>query len=63
MVESMSTTSKETHKRSNARWKAMMETQQEKLKLEREMVEATKLEALATMLKSVNRLAMLHWLK
>jgi hypothetical protein len=39
MVELMSKNSKETHWRSDTRWKAMMETQQEELKLEREKVE------------------------
>jgi hypothetical protein len=54
MVESMSTNSRETHKRSDRRWKSMMETQYEKLKLEKEMVQASKLEAQATMLKAMN---------
>jgi hypothetical protein len=35
MVESLSTNSKESHERSYVRWKSMVETQQENLKLER----------------------------
>jgi hypothetical protein len=45
MVDSMSTNSNKTHRSSNASWKEMMETQQYKLKLEREKVKASKLEA------------------
>jgi hypothetical protein len=54
MVESISINSKETCKRSDSRWKSMMETQQEKLMLEREKVEATKLKDQATMRKAMN---------
>jgi dTDP-glucose pyrophosphorylase len=54
MVESITKSSKDSHEISDARWKAMYETQQEKLNLEREKVAAAKLDAKATMIKAMN---------
>jgi hypothetical protein len=53
-VDSMNANSKELYDRSNARWKEIKETQREKLELERERVQATKIEAKATLIKSEN---------
>jgi hypothetical protein len=47
MVISLNTNSKETCERSDAKWKSLMEKQQEKLKPEREKVKASRLEAQA----------------
>jgi hypothetical protein len=45
MVESITENANDSNERSDVRWKAMYETQQEKLKLKRERVTAAKLEA------------------
>jgi hypothetical protein len=54
MVESITENSNDSNERSDARLRVMYETQQEKLKLERERVVAAKLEAQATMIKAMN---------
>jgi hypothetical protein len=54
MVASLSMNSKDTHEIFDARWKAMMETQEEKLKLGKEKVKVAKLEAQSTMFKALN---------
>jgi hypothetical protein len=53
-VNSMNAYSKELYDRSNARWKEIKETQREKLALERERVQAAKIEAEATLIKAKN---------
>jgi hypothetical protein len=53
-VDSMNTNSKELYDRSDARWKEIKETQKEKLALERERVQAAKIEAEATLIKDKN---------
>jgi hypothetical protein len=50
----MNANSKELYDRSDARWKEIKETQREKLALERERVQAAKLEAEATLIKAKN---------
>jgi hypothetical protein len=45
MIELITENSDDSNERSDVRWKAMYETQQEKLKLKRERVAAAKLEA------------------
>jgi hypothetical protein len=53
-VDSMNANSKEIYDRSDARWKEIKETQKEKLALERERVQAAKIEAEATLIKTKN---------
>jgi hypothetical protein len=51
-VDSMNANSKELYDRHDARWKEIKETQKEKLALERERVQAAKIEAEATLIKA-----------
>jgi hypothetical protein len=53
-VDSMNANSKELYDRSDARWKEIKETQNEKLALERERVQAAKIEAKAPLIKAKN---------
>jgi hypothetical protein len=53
-VDSVNANSKELYDRSDARWKEIKETQKEKLALERERVQATKIETKATLIKTKN---------
>jgi hypothetical protein len=53
-VDSMNANTKELYDSSDARWKGIKETQREKLALERERVQAAKLEAEATLNKAEN---------
>jgi hypothetical protein len=53
-VDSMNANSKEIYDRHDARWKEIKETQKEKLALERERVQAAKIEAEATLIKAKN---------
>jgi hypothetical protein len=50
----MNANSKELYDKSDARWKEIKETQKEKLALETERVQATKIEAEATLIKAKN---------
>jgi hypothetical protein len=50
----MNANSKELYDRHDARWKEIKETQKEKLALERESVQAAKIEAEATLIKAKN---------
>jgi hypothetical protein len=54
MMASFSSTNKESDERSDAMWKAMLAKQDVKLGLEKEKVEATKLEAQTGMIKATN---------
>jgi hypothetical protein len=53
-VDSMNANSKELYDRSDSRWKEIKETQKKKLMLERERVQAAKIEAEATLIKAKN---------
>jgi isocitrate dehydrogenase kinase/phosphatase len=53
-VDSMNANTKKLYDRSDARWKEIKEAQREKLALERERVQAAKLEAEATLVKANN---------
>jgi hypothetical protein len=50
----MNANTKELYDRSDTRWKEIKEAQREKLALERERVQAAKLEAEATLIKAKN---------
>jgi hypothetical protein len=53
-VDSMNTNTKALYDRSDAKWKELKDAQSDKLALERERVQAAKLEAEATLIKANN---------
>jgi hypothetical protein len=53
-VDSMNANTKKLNERFDARWKEIRETQREKMAIERERVQAAKLEAEATLIKAKN---------